>query len=86
MAAIDIFGWLAAALTLLAFSMRSMPALRIAAMAANLCFIAYGALAGIYPVLALHALLLPCNALRLWQLTPAAHRSPTRWQTEQTTP
>jgi hypothetical protein len=68
MAAIDMIGWLAAGVTLLTFSVRSMTALRVAAIAANFCFIAYGALASIYPVLGLHLLLLPCNALRLRQL------------------
>ena len=65
-------GWLAATFTLLAFSMRSMMALRIAALAANGCFIAYGALADLLPVLALHMLLLPCNFLRLIQLSRAS--------------
>ena len=63
-----LLGWLAAGLTLLTFSMRSMIALRTAALAANLCFIAYGAQGALYPVLALHLLLLPCNLLRLRQL------------------
>lgn len=65
---VDLFGWIAAALTLLTFSMRSMGALRIAALAANLVFIAYGATAGLAPVLALHLTLLPCNFVRLVQL------------------
>ena len=64
----ELLGWLAAALTLLAFSMRSMIALRVAAIAANFCFIAYGLMGGLAPVLALHLLLLPCNVLRLGQL------------------
>lgn len=66
--ATESLGWLAAGLTLLTFSMRSMVALRIVALGANLCFIAYGATAGLIPVLALHLLLLPCNVLRLAQL------------------
>jgi len=64
-------GWLAAGLTLLTFSMRSMVALRLAALAANLCFIVYGASAGLPPVLVLHVLLLPCNLLRLAELRRA---------------
>lgn len=70
MAASDVIGWLAAGLTLLAFSTRSIVPLRLAAMAANVCFIVYGVLASLPPVVALHLLLLPCNALRLWQLSP----------------
>ena len=61
-------GWIAAALTLLTFSMREMRALRAAGMAANLAFIFYGLGATLYPVVALHMLLLPCNALRFWQI------------------
>lgn len=61
----DLIGWAAAALTLLTFSMRSMTSLRIAAVAASLCFIAYGAAQALYPVVALHCLLLPCNLYRL---------------------
>lgn len=68
MSAGDLAGWLAAGLTLLAFLMRSMTALRLAAIAANLCFILYGALNMAWPVLALHLTLLPCNLQRLWEL------------------
>lgn len=64
-----MIGWLAAALTLLAFSLQSISALRLAALAANVCFIIYGLMGSLYPVLALHVLLLPCNVLRLWQLS-----------------
>lgn len=65
----DLLGWLAAGLTLLTFSMRSIIALRTVAVMASLCFIAYGTSAALYPVLALHLLLLPCNLFRLRQLT-----------------
>jgi hypothetical protein len=68
MATGDLIGWLAAALTLITFSMRSMIALRTAAISANICFLAYGVSSGLYPIAALHALLLPCNILRLGQL------------------
>ena len=68
----DFAGWLAAALTLLAFLMRSMTALRLAAIAANLCFILYGVLNVAWPVLALHLALLPCNLQRLWELQRSA--------------
>ncbi|MFW6077203.1 MAG: hypothetical protein ACOC71_05595 [Hyphomicrobiales bacterium] len=69
MTATDMIGWLAAGLTLLAYSLRSLFALRVAALAANVCFILYGILAALAPVLALHVLLLPCNTFRLWQLS-----------------
>lgn len=68
MSAADLAGWLAAVLTLMAFLMRSMAALRLAAIAANLCFMLYGAMSGAYPVLVLHLVLLPCNLQRLWEL------------------
>lgn len=62
---IDAIGYLASALVLAAFCMRNMAALRWTAVASNLAFIAYGALADVGPVLVLHLLLLPINLLRL---------------------
>ncbi len=63
----DTIGWIAAAATLLTFSMQAMVPLRIAAIFANMCFIAYGAMAGLIPVFVLHLALLPCNLTRLAQ-------------------
>ncbi len=63
----DLLGYLASALVLATFCTRDMVALRAVAIASNLAFIAYGARAGIDPVLLLHVLLLPLNALRLAQ-------------------
>jgi hypothetical protein len=78
----DLTGWAAAALTLFTFSVRSMAALRTAAIAANICFILYGMTNGLYPVAVLHVVLLPCNILRLrelrresWRSRPSAMRS-----------
>ncbi|HEY9539917.1 MAG TPA: hypothetical protein VIS03_20145 [Kiloniellaceae bacterium] len=68
MTAVDFTGWIAAAFTLLTFSLRSMMSLRIAAVAANVCFITYGAMQELYPVIALHGLLIPCNLYRLLEL------------------
>lgn len=67
-------GWLAAGLTLLTFSMRSMHALRITAIAANICFIGYAVLMALTPILVLHLLLLPINAVRLLELGTARGR------------
>lgn len=64
----EIFGYLGAFLTLTTFSMKTMLHLRVAGIVANLAFITYGALGGVYPVLLLHILLLPMNAWRLHQL------------------
>jgi CRP/FNR family transcriptional regulator, cyclic AMP receptor protein len=76
---IDFIGYLASALVLATFSMRGMVALRCMAIASNLAFIAYGALAGLAPVLVLHLLLLPVNVQRLmacrWSSAPH-HPSP----------
>lgn len=64
---IDAVGYLAAALVLLTFCMRSMTGLRAVAIASNLAFIVYGALANLPPVLLLHLMLLPMNVVRLRQ-------------------
>jgi hypothetical protein len=65
---IELLGWGGAALTLLAYSMRTMLPLRIIAIGANVFFIAYGALAEVYPNLVLHLLLLPFNIYRLVEI------------------
>ena len=76
MSFVDSIGYLASALVLATFCMRDLVALRWLAIASNLAFIAYGALADIGPVLVLHLLLLPVNVQRLvaWRSTvpPAA--------------
>lgn len=74
--ATELLGYAAAALVLASFCMRGMVALRLTAIAGNLAFIAYGVSAGLDPVLLLHLLLLPLNALRLRQ----AHLSRLRAQ------
>ena len=63
----DLLGYAAAGLVLVAFSLRSITALRSAAIASNVMFIAYAATAHLMPVLILHALLLPLNVWRLRQ-------------------
>jgi CRP/FNR family transcriptional regulator, cyclic AMP receptor protein len=68
----DILGWAAAALMVATFSCREARCLRPLAVATNLAFVAYGATAGLLPVLALHLLLLPINVWRWAQaLAPA---------------
>jgi hypothetical protein len=64
----EAFGWLASSLTLATFICSDMRRLRFAALAANAAFIAYGALAQLWPVLVLHLLLVPVN---LWRLAGA---------------
>jgi len=65
MSAVEVVGYLASALVLATFCMRDMVSLRCLAIASNLAFIAYGALADLGPVLVLHLLLLPVNVGRL---------------------
>jgi hypothetical protein len=68
MQSLELFGYLGALLTLTTFSMKTMLHLRIAGIAANAAFIAYGATGHVYPVLLLHLTLLPLNVWRLQQL------------------
>lgn len=63
----ELIGYAAAALVLATFSVRNIATLRALAIVSNLTFIAYAASAALPPVLILHAMLLPLNALRLWQ-------------------
>jgi hypothetical protein len=63
----DFLGYAAAGLVLITFLAQSMTTLRAIAIASNVLFIAYAVAAGLLPVLALHTLLLPLNAWRLWQ-------------------
>lgn len=65
MNAVESVGYLASALVLITFCMRDMVALRWVAIASNLAFITYSGLAGVGPVLVLHLMLLPVNAIRL---------------------
>lgn len=64
----EILGYLATAFNIAAYSMRTMIPLRILAIISNCVFIVYGATAGVYPILILHAILLPLNAWRLRQM------------------
>jgi CRP/FNR family transcriptional regulator, cyclic AMP receptor protein len=76
----EALGYLASALVLATFCMRDMVALRCMAIASNLAFIAYGALADVGPVLLLHLLLLPVNVQRLmaWRSSTQAAAAPDR--------
>jgi hypothetical protein len=65
---IDALGYLGALLTLSAHSMKTMIPLRIIGLCANGMFIVYGYMAPAYPQLLLHGVLLPLNALRLYQM------------------
>ena len=86
MSYVDLLGYVACGLVLAAFCAASILRLRILALLSNLAFIAYALLMDLTPVLVLHALLLPVNALRLVQavfarqvaLLPPGERKPGR--------
>src|SRR5215472_4635269 len=76
---VEGIGYLAASLVLATFCMKSMDALRLAAIASNMAFIAYGYFGHFPPVLLLHALLLPINIYRLVEpVSPHASKCPKR--------
>ena len=68
-------GYLASALVLATFWMCQMVPLRIVAICSNIAFFSYAVLLGLPPVAILHAVLLPVNVWRLWQLTKAAENT-----------
>lgn len=63
----ELLGWIAAALMMSTFACREARSMRPLAVATNLAFIGYGALADLAPVLTLHLVLLPINLWRWWQ-------------------
>ena len=65
---IDLIGWVASAAVLATFCMNTMMPLRVLAIISNVLFCAFGAVAHIFPVLILHAILLPVNVVRLIQI------------------
>jgi CRP/FNR family transcriptional regulator, cyclic AMP receptor protein len=64
----EIFGYFAAGLVLATFSMRTMLPLRILGISSNLAFMTYGYLGGLLPVFVLHAILLPLNVYRFFEM------------------
>jgi len=67
MSLIDVLGYVASAAVLATFCMSTMIPLRILALGSNVLFMAYGYVDHLYPVLILHAILFPVNAVRLVQ-------------------
>ena len=72
---IELLGWIGAAATFSAFSLRTMLPLRSLAVTANAAFVSYGYFAGVVPVLVLHAALLPLNLLRLVEILRLRRRA-----------
>jgi CRP/FNR family transcriptional regulator, cyclic AMP receptor protein len=68
MTLINGIGYLASALVLLTFCMSTMVRLRAIAICSNFAFISYGLGAKLYPVLALHIILLPLNVILLFRM------------------
>ncbi len=68
MSAIDLIGYLAFLSVLATFCMGTMMPLRALAVLSNALFVTYGVGKHLYPVLLLHAVLLPINVLKIVQL------------------
>jgi CRP/FNR family transcriptional regulator, cyclic AMP receptor protein len=73
---VDWIGGFAGVFVVLAFYARRPVRLRMLAITSNVLFIAYAALAGLWPVLVLHAVLLPRNAVRLREERRGAFADP----------
>jgi len=65
---IEAVGWLGAALQVATFAMNSMIPVRILAMASSVCFIIYGGVFHLWPLLTVALVLLSVNAYRLYEL------------------
>jgi CRP/FNR family transcriptional regulator, cyclic AMP receptor protein len=66
--AIEVLGYVASAFVVATYFVRTMMPLRYFAICANVLFICYGLLAGIYQVFFLHLILFPINTVRLIQI------------------
>ncbi len=64
-----VLGSLGVVFTLASFVMKSMRPLRSIALVSNVCFLAYGYVETQFPSLLINAVLLPINAVRLWEIT-----------------
>jgi CRP/FNR family transcriptional regulator, cyclic AMP receptor protein len=62
-------GVLGVAFSFASFVMKRMLPLRAIALISNICFIGYGYIESLMPSILLNSLLLPVNAVRLWQIT-----------------
>jgi CRP/FNR family transcriptional regulator, cyclic AMP receptor protein len=65
---IELSGYVASLLVFLTFYMKTIIPLRIIGIMSNVAFMIYGFDGRLYPVLILHAVLLPLNCLRLFQM------------------
>jgi CRP/FNR family cyclic AMP-dependent transcriptional regulator len=65
---VPFFGYAASALVFATFFMRSRTRMRQVAIVSNVAFITYGTIGSLFPLVILHALLLPLNVWRLWEI------------------
>jgi hypothetical protein len=70
-----LIGYIASGLVLTTFWTNDLRRLRMLAILSNIAFISYGALVWLPPVMGLHLLLLPLNALRLMRMSATAPRA-----------
>lgn len=71
---VEITGYVASALVLATFWMRTMIPLRLVALGSNIAFITYGLVGGLVPIWVLHSLLLPLNIYRAVEMTRLLQR------------
>ena len=64
----ELVGYLGVGLVFVSLSMKTMVPLRLVSIASNIILIGYGIAGAVYPVLLLHAVLLPLNAFRLHEM------------------
>ena len=69
----ELSGYVASTLVLFTFVAKDMRLLRSVAIFSNVAFITYGTIEWLPPVLFLHMVLLPLNAVRLAEIVRAAH-------------
>ncbi len=81
---VELPGYLGAVFVVVSFLMKTMIRLRLVTMLSNMCFIGYAYLIAQYPTLVLHLVLLPLNALRIWQMVRLTQRVRAASQGEQT--
>ncbi len=75
MSAVEVVGYIAVVLNIGVYLMRTMIPLRMLAIVSNSLFIAFSALASIYPTLLLNCILLPLNIYRLTEMILLVRRA-----------
>jgi ABC-type glycerol-3-phosphate transport system permease component len=71
-------GWLASGLVFATFCAKRMLPLRALAITSNLAFISYGYTEALWPIVVLHAAMLPMNVIRFREAFLAARGAPKR--------